>query len=344
MRNRVTTAFLVLAIAAVWGVLLGLADQAAPPSAVRYAVSPTAHVERRPALFVVSREVSTVPNAGGDSPLVGVAVPIALLEVNGDLRPPLPQTAGPDERAANVRVFGETYCRPGSAVTLLRGGANAGVLRFQEIVPPVGPQQPVFRGVCTGPDLSYMPSAETVHFALGISDHRLGSPASGTQPMRATHRAVAEQLMRRAAAERYPKAAMEDVGLARVSAADLNRDGRPEIVASRVLRVHLDARHQINVDIFVIAEPGAMAGEAEYTTAYIHISGAPGSADTPALGAYSYVDQVNLSPAHYDELVVSNSRAGSSSYLVLRRGGTVWGEVYQTREEERARDGEAASR
>ena len=343
MREHATTAALVGAIIAVWAVFLVFAYQATPPSAVRYAVSPTARVERRPALFVVSREVSTIPNADGDSPLIGVAVPIALLEANGDLRPPLPQAAGPDERAANVRVFGETYCRPGSAVTLLRGGANAGVLRFQEIDPPVGAQQPVFRGVCTGPDLSYMPAAETVHFALGISDHRLGSPASGTQPMRATHRAVAEQLMRRAAAERYPKAALEDVGLARVSAADLNRDGRPEIVASRPLRVHLDARQHINVDIFLIAEPVGGAGEAGYETAYIHISGAPGSADAPALGAYSYIDQVNLSPSDYDELVVSNSRVGSSSYLVLRRGGMAWGEVYQTREEERARGGEAAS-
>jgi hypothetical protein len=137
---------------------------------------------------------------------------------------------------------------------------------------------------------------------------------------------------------------MEDVGLARVSAADLNRDGKPEIVASRLLRIQIDARHQINVDIFLVAEPGGGVGEAEYETAYVHISGAPGSADTPALGAYSYVDQVNLSPSDYDELVVSNSRAGSSSYLVLRRGETAWGEVYQTREEERSTGEEAASR
>jgi hypothetical protein len=324
-RHRAVTAGVIAANVAVWIVFLGLLDRAAPTAGVRFVASPSADVERRPVLFAVSREASA---GTGDARLIATATPIAVVEPDGDLRPPLAEAAGPEERERRSKSFVETYYPSGAALKLLRGGVDAGVLHAQS-VSRAGDAPPVCRGACEGPDLSQMPAA-TPDFALAISDHRFGAPASGVRPMRESHRAAAERLLRQAAADRHPKGGVEEIKLVRVSAADLNHDGRAEIVASGALSVRLDAKSTLGLDVFLIAEPVG-EGPAGYKIAFARIDREPEGLEPSSAGGYRYVDQVDLSPAEYDEVVVRGARAGAPAYVVLRRGAAVWAEVYPAR-------------
>jgi hypothetical protein len=317
----------IAAVAAVWAIGLGVVDRAAPTvTRVYHDASPAARLERRPVLFIVSYEASDWASHGESGALLARATPIAVVEPNGELRVPLPSGGEPDARSAAERMFVDTYYRAGNVIRILRGGSNAGMMRIVDAAHREG-ALPTGRGSYDGPDPSVdVAAAGKETLLLGVSDPRLAAPTTGSEPMRASDRVVAAHLLRRAVADRYPEARVDEAQEVRVRAVDLDRDGHREVIAWAALRVRTEPQKQADVACFLIAE--TRDGSASYRTAFSYVAG--GLDDPEGASKYSYVDQVDLSAAIHDEVVVSHKRADGQQYLVLRRGQEGWREVYRS--------------
>jgi hypothetical protein len=327
MRDRLMAIGVVAAVIAVWAIGLGIVDRAAPRKArVSIEASPTARFERRPALYVVTQHQSTAQ--AGDAPAAHPvrAIPIALVEPNGELRAPLPAMGESETWKVAERMFVSTYFRPGSLIAILQGGASAGIMRIMDVADRDGPI-PTGRGVCEGTDLSSMaPTVGTDTVLLGVSDPRIGSSKPGIEPMRASDREVAVQLLRRAVIEHYPDAHVDGLDAVRVRAVDLDHDGSREIIASAVVRIRTSPQQHAEVGCFLIAEPRS-EGAGGYRTACATVGDKAADAESRCL--FSYVDQIDLSAATYDEVVVGCAKA-DRHFIVMRRGDEGWRETYRS--------------
>jgi hypothetical protein len=322
MRDRLMTVGVVTAVAAVWAIGLGLVDRAAPRADhVSFEASPSARLERRPALFVIAHD-SGISTLGQPGSLPARAVPIAIVEPSGELRAPVPGES--EARGTALRTFADTYFQPGSLIRILQGGAAAGSMRIVDATDREGPL-PVGRGACEGPDLSAMaPTVGDETVLLGVSDPRLSAPKTGVAPLRSADRAVVSQLLRRLVAGTYPDAHVESVDAVRIRAVDLDRDGRRELVAWGLCRIRTNAKQHADVGCFLLAEPQD-DNASSYRAAFSLVGDRPEGSRC----LYSYVDQVNLSAAPYDEVVVGCAKDGRH-FLVLRRGGDGWREAYRS--------------
>ena len=315
IRNVVLTIGVIVATCLVWAFALLVLDHNSPiPERRRFGASARAHVERRPVLFVV------MAPAGSDdtgSPITAHA--LAYVERGGLIRPVIPRSwSGPD-RERGMREFAETYFASDQTVELLRGGAAAGTLRLAgemrvaELIPSAR-LTPV--GQTRGPGL------EREETLLGVSDARLGAPSSGVRPMRESHRAEVERIARRIAKDRFTTWQIESEDVARVRVADLNRDGLPEILASLTLRLRGENRTTQTAEIFIICE-GSQNGE--YRETYV----ATGIGETgKAPASLSFVDQIDVSPEPFDEVVLRRTDGASSEFLVLQRRDGAWAEIF----------------
>jgi len=309
----------VAAVAAVWAIGLGIVDRAAPhPRRISYDASPTARLERRPVLFVIMRDETAVPPGAKPSSIAARAVPIALLEPSGELRPPISSSEDSTKRSAATSAFVDTYLHPDSALRLLQGGAAAGAMRIVES-DDSGPL-PAGWGVCEASDRSAL--AQSGATLLGISDLRFGSARSGDEPMREADRAVVSALLRRVVTDQYPGVHVEAVDEVKVRAVDLNRDGRRELVATAQARGRSGSRATPTVDCFLIAE---LADDTNYRVAFASVVERPAEAEDSSI--LTFVDQIDLSPADFDEVVVRSALPGKQ-YRVLRRDVGGWREVY----------------
>jgi hypothetical protein len=156
---------------------------------------------------------------------------------------------------------------------------------------------------------------------LGISDPRFGSETSGARPMRAAHRSAAEQLTHAALRARYPGWQVESTGLARVRVADLDRSGAPELLASVTVHLRRDAR-RTTVALFMIGEPAAAGPAESFDLAFVASREVVGPSD-----GFAFLDQADLTPVPYDEVVVRDDEGDSARYVVLQRGAEGWREA-----------------
>jgi hypothetical protein len=327
MRDRLVTVGVVTAVAAVWAIGLGIVDRVGPRTErVSYEASLTARLERRPVLFAIVRNPGHSSADGESGTFPAQALPIAIVEPNGELRPPLPAADGTEAWAAAERSFVDTYFRPGALIRILQGGANAGSMRVVGVTDREGPM-PIGRGPCEGLDFSlFAPTVGAETILLGVSDPRLGAQTTGIEPMRASDRVIAIQLVRRAIAEKNPEAHIEAVDAVRVRSVDLNRDGRHEIIASALVRIRTSPQHHTEVNCCLVAEPRDES-DTPYRTGLAYSGAGSGLAENVC--QYTYVDQVNLSNSRYDEVVLGCVKDGRH-FLVLRRGDDGWHEVYRS--------------
>jgi hypothetical protein len=327
MRDRLVTVGVVTAVVAVWAIGLGVVDRVVPRTErASYEASPTARLERRPVLFAIVRNPghASADNESGAFP--AKALPLAIVEPNGELRAPLPAADGSEAWVAAEQSFVDTYFRPGSLIRILQGGANAGSMRVVSTADREGPM-PTALGSCEGLDLSLLaPTVGDETILLGVSDPRLGAQRTGIEPMRASDRVIAVQLIRRTIADKNPDAHIESVDAVRVRSADLDRDDRHEIIASALVRIRTNTRAHKEISCCLVAEPRD-EGDAPYRTG-LEYSGE--GAEAPESSCqYTYVDQINLSASLYDEVVLGCVKDGHH-FLVLRRMDDGWHEVYQS--------------
>jgi hypothetical protein len=160
---------------------------------------------------------------------------------------------------------------------------------------------------------------------LGVSDPRFGAASSGARPMTASHREAAEGLARDAVRERYPEWQVESVGPARVRVADLDRSGRPEVLASLAVALRAGSGREATVSLFLIGEPDASDPDRPFRLAYV----AAREVSDPGDG-FAFLDQVDLTPAPADEVVVRSDEGGYARYVVLARAAAGWHEAVVT--------------
>ncbi len=319
------TAWLVIAILAVWAVGLGVLDRSRPEAgSVSFQTSPSARVERRPALFAITWNRSGA-NAGPGT--IGVATPIALVEPGGAIVAPI--TARTDEDAlAEGRAFASTYCKPSTGLMLLRGGAEAGDVRFVGDPTMVG-SVPVVPVAGSGPlDLGPLDVETTA--VLAISDRRFAGRSTGVRPMRDEHRSAVDAATRQILRDRYPTRVVVDEGLARVRVADLDRDGRTEILATREVRLRDESGGFERVAVFMIAEPerAQSATKPGYRVVFV---GLQLFRDAGPAADIVFIDQADLTAAEFDEVIVRLDDGETSRYAILRRDQTTWTQVSSTR-------------
>lgn len=314
MRNLLLTLAVIAAVVAVWGVALVFMDRS-PSVPGRFGASPTARIERRPAIFVVHCRVAET-RGGGDGTLMGEATPVALVEPSGELRPPIPE-GGAGSRAA----FRDAYYTPNASIRLLAGGAEMGRLVVDRAL-SVDEGDLVGRGACSGSGGSTLAGGPPIRVMLGVSDQRVGALESAQRPMRASHREAAARLLKSEATARVPTARLDDLSALRVRVTDLNHDGRPELVVTGLVAGRDADGRSVRLHGLLIAEPGP--GEGSYQPAYTCLEPDAGDA-----GHCEYIDQIDVSPAEYDEVVLDIGQGAERTYAVLRRDGDGWREVFR---------------
>lgn len=319
------TAALLGAMLVMWAVILGIVDRSRPEAdGLSFRASPSARVERRPALFVVTWDRAGT-NVGPST--IGIATPIALVEPGGAIVAPI--VARTEEAAlTEAREFAATYFKQSTGLLLLRGGAAAGEVRYvgDPLLDGLVPVVPV---AGTGPtDLGPLVVEATT--LLAISDRRHAGRLSGVRPMRDEHRSAVDEAMRQVLKDRFPDSVIVEEGLARVRVADLDRDGRAEVLASRILQVRNESGLLENAAIFLIAEPERtpIIGASGYRIAFVALQFF--ALDGPRSDVV-FIDQADLTSADYDEVVLRYDNEGASRYAVLRRDQTVWTQVTSTR-------------
>lgn len=309
---------------AIWAVVLGVVDRARPDAGgLSFQASPSARVEQRPALFAVTWDRAG-SNVGPST--IGIATPIALVEPGGAIVSPI--VARSEEAAlTEARTFASTYYKSASSLLLLRGGAAAGEVRFvgDPLLDGLVPVVPV---AGTGPsDLGPLVVEATT--LLAISDRRNAGRLSGVRPMRDEHRAAIDTATRDILRDRFPTVTIVEESVARVRVADLDRDGRTEVLASRVIRMRGESGIVENALLFLICEPDRTpaAGETGYRVSYVAMQV---YADDSPRSEILFIDQADLTSADFDEVILRIDEAGTSRYAVLRRDQTVWTQVSST--------------
>lgn len=319
------TAAVVAGMAAVWAVGLGVIDRSIPEQAAQtFQSSPTARVERRPALFAVTWYGSEGASGPG---MVGVAMPVVLVEAGGALISPVTEGVDASRAASQARAFVDTYVEEGTGLLLLRGGAAAGDVRF--VGGPIASGQVPAIPVSGASPGMLGPDDATSTTLLAISDRRFAGRSSGVRGMRDQHRAAVDEATRQIMRDRFPSREVVDEGLARVRVADLDRDGRPEVLASRDVRVRESNGTAEHIALFVIVEPEQVVpnGSTEYRIAFVAMQA---YADEARRASVTFIDQADLTSLVYDEVVVRLDDGDVSRYAVLRRDQAVWTQVSST--------------
>lgn len=320
-RQIILTIGVVAAIAGVWAVALGILDTQSPivdPN--RYGGSIRNRVERRPVLFVVA---APQDEPAATSATTVTAVAIAVVEPGVVVRSPISHAGSADDQTRELRAFSDTYFAASETVELLRGGALAGSMRFAGDA-RTGDSLPVARLMSVVPGQS--PGIEREEVLLAVTDRRIGASSSGVRPMRESHRAEVDQLARRIFRDRFPGTQIDGDLTMRVRVADLNRDGQPEILATVSARLHAEAKPVERANLFVIAESIADGtSDPSVRSTFVMTSVAPDPVEPDLV---TFVDQVDLSPDVYDEVVLRIASDDSAEYLVLQRRGPEWFEVF----------------
>lgn len=318
-RTIVLTACVLLAIAAVWAFGLGIIDRIGPDPGAERDAGFLDRAVRRPVLFAVHR--TAVP----EGRTVGLAIPLVAIDTNGALRPPV-QSGGSDVKSRiEVGKFVAAYCGSDARLFVLSGGALAGTARFSrpEVLDANLPIVTIEADQSTQTStFGNMPGD-----ALGITDVRFCTPTSGARPMRARDQAAADQLVRAVIKQRYAGWQIAAPALSpRVRLADLDRSGGADLLVSCTVPMQEGERRTFDVVVFLIGEPVTPgAADGAYNVVFTATRDMPPDEGS---GGYEVVDQVDLSPAPVDEIVVRSNLNGLTQYAVLQRSEDGWREVY----------------
>lgn len=240
--------------------------------------------------------------------------PIVIVRGRRYVEPPVTdETPGGKSVKGQSQRFIDTYFRAGREYRLLFGGGEQGSLRVEKYVEPgcvgLGAQATLQTSARLGGEVQ----------AIATNSATLGQqPASRRAPDEG-ERAEALRLARAAyQSRRVPAALIKKMETVNLTATDLNRDGRPELIGSFTIK---DKDGQPTYSLFMIYEPA-------------------GSGFRPALTWYqkgteeSYavrhlVDQLDLDGDGVAEVIAEGLYYESNDYIIYKKQPGGWRQIYQ---------------
>ncbi len=239
--------------------------------------------------------------------------PVVIVRRGTYVKPPVDESdvTGGDIEAQSKRFVGD-YFRAGRQYRMLSGGGDAGTLTVQKYLEPG----------CVGMNAEV--STETqVRLggevqALAVSSDTLGRGAGSRRAPTEAERASALELARAAFARNaVPAALVKKMGTLNLTATDLDRDGRAELVGSfRVV-----GAEYMNYALFMIFEPAADKLKAALT--WYHKGAEADAADR------RFVDQLDLDGDGVSEVIAEGHYYESNDYFIYKKQRGQWRSVYQ---------------
>ena len=234
---------------------------------------------------------------------------LAVVNARGQLMQPYT-----DQDMDAARRFAETHFRAGQKYRLTFGGGEVGTFTVKEA--GEGCNNYHARG-----------TAETTAnirgrvMALATDSEEFGKGASARRAPDAKERAATLELVNRIYRQRKtPASLLSKIEVTNLTATDLDRDGRYEMVGSFVLETKPNRRR----DLFLIAAPQATGFRADF----IHFQ----SYQLPAEGFASsvdFVDQLDMDGDGVSEVVTIDGGFDAYGYSIFRKKRGRWTRVHQ---------------
>lgn len=239
--------------------------------------------------------------------------PVVIIRRGAYVKPPVDESdvTGGDIEAQSRRFIGE-YFRAGRQYRMLFGGGDAGSVTVQKYLEPG----------CVGMNAEVR--AETQARlggevqALAVSSDSVGRGAGSRRTPTDAEKASALELARAAFARNaVPAALVRKMETLNLTATDLDRDGRAELVGSfRVV-----GADYVNYALFMIFEPAGDKFKAALT--WYHKGAEADAADR------RLVDQVDLDGDGVAEVIAEGHYYESNDYFIYKRQRGQWRSVYQ---------------
>jgi hypothetical protein len=239
--------------------------------------------------------------------------PVVIVRRGAYVKPPIDESdvTGGDIEAQSKRFIGE-YFRPARKYRLLFGGGESGTVAVEKYLEPgcVG----MVAEVKTETQARLGGEVQ----ALAVSSDTVGRGASSRRAPTEAERASALELARAALARNgVPAALVKKMETLNLTASDLDRDGRAELVGS----FRSVAADYTNYALFMIFEPAGEKFKAALT--WYHKGVEATAADR------RFVDQLDLDGDGVSEVIAEGHYYESNDYFIYKKQRGQWRTVYQ---------------
>lgn len=245
--------------------------------------------------------------------------PVVIIRGNAFVKPPIDESdvAGGNIEARAKRFIAD-YFRAGRRYRLLFGGGDAGSVTVRKYIEPgcVG----MYAEVAVETQARLGGEVQ----ALAVSSETLGRGTGLRRVPTETERAAALELARAAyVRNKVSDALVKTMKVNNLTATDLNRDGKAELIGSFLIEVLGSANAPVydNYSLFMILEPTGNKHRAAMT--WFHKGGEADSAYR------RLVDQVDLDGDGVSEVIAEGTYYESNDYIIYKKQQGTWRSVYQ---------------
>ncbi|HYE12919.1 MAG TPA: hypothetical protein VD968_00570 [Pyrinomonadaceae bacterium] len=245
--------------------------------------------------------------------------PVVIYRRGAFVKPPVEETDAPGQSVENrAQAFVKEYFRPGRRLRLLFGGGESGSVSVVKYIEPG----------CVG--LWAEVKAETQAKlggnvqALATDSATLGRGPSSRRAPTEQERAEALELARAAYAKNGVGAALvKKMQVTNLTATDLDRDGKSELVGSFLIDTRANSNEPIDeaYALFVIFEPAGDKLKAGMT--WFHHGSEAEFAER------RFVDQLDIDGDGVGEVIAEGRYYESNDYVIYKRRQGRWQSVYQ---------------
>ena len=220
-----------------------------------------------------------------------------------------PPVDGPE---ALTKKFTETFFHPGRTYRVVFGGGDAGTLSVVKAV------EPGCVGLTAEVQLQTSASIGGQVEALAVTSDEIGRGESFRRAPTEDERAAALAVARRIYVQRRVSAALlKKMSTVNLTAIDLERDGKVELIGSFQIR----SANYVSYDLFVIFEPAA-AGNYKPALSWYNKGGEEN------YESRSLVDVIDLDGDHIAEVIAGSSYYESNDYVIYKRQAGTWRPIY----------------
>jgi hypothetical protein len=220
-----------------------------------------------------------------------------------------PPVDGPE---ALTKKFTGTFFHPGRRYRVVFGGGDAGTLSVVKEI------QPGCVGLTAEVQLQTSARMGGQVEALAVSSDEIGRGESFRRAPTEDERAAALVVARRLYTQRRVSAALiKKMSTVNLTALDLERDGKVELIGSFQIR----GANYVSYDLFVIFEP-AEAGNYKPALTWYNKGGEEN------YESRSLVDAIDLDGDHVAEVIAGSSYYESNDYVIYKRQAGTWRPIY----------------
>jgi len=219
-----------------------------------------------------------------------------------------------EERKDAQKTFAEKYFATGKSYRLIFGGGEAGTVtlkKWSEGCNSIHSEVTASTSAKLGGQVR----------ALATNNDSLGRRASSRRALTDAERVAVMKLVKRIYTQRRtPASLIGSIKVTNLTATDLDGDGKPEMVGSFTLA----AKNKFERDLFLIAKSG---------TAGMHADFVKFQAYQPPpeefLSSIDFIDQLDVDGNGVGEVFAVQGGFDGYGYLIFRKVGGRWREVYQ---------------